>query len=122
MYIAIYVLSFASSLNFAHPRGTYYASISPVALPFTQEIKIKTLHANKARIYLKGIVDMTDDFEYDYKDGEWKSEFSPEFESMLRKWRCRILRFDYNHDKNTAVVTIKLPVMSLQRIILQESP
>lgn len=114
------LLPVAGAVNPLYPRGTYYASVSPLALPVKQEIKIVTLAGKRARIELNGLVEMNDEFEYDFADGAWVSNFSSEFETMLRKWRCKFLEFDYDGDKDVAIVLMKVPIIGLKRITLKE--
>lgn len=110
-------LLLASTAGLPSPSGAYHARVRTV-ITQPQDITVVTTRPWRARLELRGPVHFDGEFTFEHVRGEWRAQFSPAMERLLRRYRCHMERFEYDATRDEAFVTIHLPFFGSRAIHL----
>lgn len=100
------------------PQAKYSSQFS---IPFVgmQRIAIDIKSSNKARLQVKGILNIDDSVSFTYdKTGNLGFCLSDQTIKKINNLNCEIHTAEYNHNEDTAYITVKVPYFINKKIKL----
>jgi len=106
-------------LNSPPPVRSLYHSQIHFPIIGSQHIMLQINSQKKAHIELKGILNIQDDIEYTYANGNFEFNFSSKLQKFLDKYHCHIENASYDKENDIASVSIKVrPIRYHHRVQL----
>ena len=109
---------FCLSYQVHWPYGTYAAKVQPAFFP-SQEIFITTLEPQKGTLRLKGVVNICDEFTYDYDKREWNVHLGPKTMRAMKRFHCSIEHIQFK--QGAPIVVIRLPILGRLAINMKKT-